>query len=88
VRPICHVGDGPHSGECEGQPALRCLVERNAETKLAPLLLRSTRRASVSVPGADNRLRQVGVTFIGIALQNRESDDLALVVDGACGLQG
>jgi hypothetical protein len=43
---------------------------------------------SVSVLGAHDRFRQVGVTFIGIALQNRESDDLAFVVDGACGLQG
>ena len=73
-----------------GLASALCLpcVERNAETGLAPLLLHSTRRASVSVPGADNRLRQVGVTFIGIALQSRESDDLAFVVDGACGLQG
>ena len=44
--------------------------------------------SSVSLSGAHNRLRQVGVTFIRIALQSRESDDLAFVVDGACGLQG
>ena len=79
---------GPHSGEpARASRPCVCLVERNAETGWPLFSSVRLRRASVSVPGADNRLRQVGVTFIGVALQSRESDDLAFVVDGACGLQ-
>src|SRR5580704_6613911 len=34
-----------------------------------------------------DRLGEVGVRFTGVAFQGRKSDDLALLVDGACGLQ-
>src|SRR5579863_246563 len=49
--------------------------------------LKSTLLGSVSIVGLRDRLRQVGVGFARVALQNCESDDLALVVDGACGFQ-
>ena len=42
---------------------------------------------SVSVPGVGDGLRQVGVIFTESAFQSCKTDDLAFVVDGACGLQ-
>ena len=42
---------------------------------------------SVFVRRVRHRLRPVGVRFTGIAFQSCKSDDLALVIDGACGLQ-
>src|SRR5579863_9699363 len=62
-----------------------CLVGRNAGTRLAPLLC-SILGGLVSVLGVRG-LGQVGVSLTGVAFQGGKADDLALVVDGACGLQ-
>ena len=63
-----------------------CMVERNAETGLALHLTCSSLRSSVFVVGVPNRLREVGVRFVEVGLQSGKADDLAFVVNGACGL--